>query len=251
MHRALKIFFISIILTVTLGSCQKKFYPSQFYRNLEAKDFSPNSELLSNAPLTIKNGDQLKITVLSNNGEALITPSGLGEASGASSFINAIVDDSGSIFLPQVGQLTIAGNTLFQANFLIAQAYSRFINDPFVQVEWTGKNVFVFSGNDALARRVAIVGNRLELIDAIAQAGGISESNASKIDLVRRNGDKVNFYRIDLSDKNNVVFSYIPLKENDIIYAYPAKRPVKKIVDELLPYMTLVTTGLLIYNLFK
>lgn len=140
---------------------------------------------------------------------------------------------------------------LFQANNRIAQAYSLFVNDPFVQVNGWERTSLSFQEYDALACKVPIVGNRLELIDAIAQAGGISESNASKIDLIRKNGEKINFYRIDLSDKNNVSLSYIPLNENDIIYAYPAKRPVKKIVDEFLPYMTLVTTALLIYNLFK
>lgn len=234
-----------------LASCQRKYYPAQFYKNLDRSDFSSNQELLEYNPLIVSVGDQLKISVFANDGEQLITPSGISEAMSASNNISVQVDDSGYVYLPKVGRLKVSGYTIHKVNEVIANAYSAFINKPFVQSEWSGKNVFVFSGSDAAGRRIAISGDRLTLVDAIAQAGGISESYASRIDIVRKNGNTVKIYRIDLSDKSNVMYSYIPLKEDDIIYAYPAKRQVKKIVDELLPYMTLVTTGLLIYNLFR
>lgn len=251
MIRTLNFAIFASLLVLILASCQRKLYPAQFYKNLEQADFSSNQELFQYNPLIVSAGDQLKISIFANSGEQLITPSGITEGANATKDISVLVDDSGFVNLPKVGRLKVSGNTIHQVSIVVADAYAAFINQPFVQTEWSGKNVFVFSGSNAAGRRVGIVGDRLTLVDAMAQAGGISESNASKIDLIRKNGNQVKIYRIDLSDKSNVLYSYIPLKDNDIIYAYPAKRPVKKIVDELLPYMTLVTTGLLIYNLFR
>ena len=65
---------------------------------------------------------------------------------------------------------------------------------------------------------------RLTILDAIALAGDISiQGNRTNVLLIREEGGKRNFYRIDLTNPDIFTKPYYYVKKNDVIYVEPNK----------------------------
>ena len=90
------------------------------------------------------------------------------------------------------------------------------------------------------------------LIEALADAGGISGfSKAYKIKLLRGDLDNPEVFLFKLrklEDMKNVNFL---LRSNDIIYVEEKPRYATKFLVEISPYLTLFTTMLTLYAIFK
>lgn len=249
-----KIFVLIALLTVFFVSCNRAFYPSDMYKVKDKTTFAPASELLVPGKPLLQTGDNLSINVYSNNGEKLLEPLGTAsqQGSGENSPFVFTVDSAGNISLPVIGQTHVAGLTIDQCEREIVTLFSKSVVEPYVQILVLNKRIFFMTGGTTQAAMVIpYVNENTTLVDVITAAGGIREGKAHSIRLIRNTTDGLKIYNIDLSDFSQAKYSFAQVLPNDIVYVEPQHRPLRKFIESLAPYLTLVSTGLLIYNIIR
>ncbi|MBI5218147.1 MAG: polysaccharide biosynthesis/export family protein [Bacteroidia bacterium] len=192
--------------------------------------------------------DKLNVTVTTNDGFQLI---GLGGGQNNQQITGGIsfqVEFDGLVKLPILGRIPISGLTIREAEKLLEEKYTKYYNSPFVMINVSNRKVYVFKNGGTVASIVDITTDNFTLIDAIAKTGGLSEnSKAYRIRLIRgdiNNNPQVFLYNIfKLKDLNNV---NMLLEANDIIYVESRPRYVTRVLNEMAPYLSLISTVLLI-----
>lgn len=98
------------------------------------------------------------------------------------------VDAMGNITLPLVGQLSISGYDLSQAEQAVADAYSeRYLRDPQVSVSVTEFRSQQFTAIGAVSSpRIYNIDRRVTLMEAVAMAGGLAANAGNQIYLTDR-----------------------------------------------------------------
>ncbi|OFY55896.1 MAG: hypothetical protein A2W93_08530 [Bacteroidetes bacterium GWF2_43_63] len=221
------------------------------YKVKDRATFAPASELLVPGEPLIQIGDNLTINVYSNKGEKLLEPLSAASQQGAgeSSPIVFTVDSAGYIALPIVGQTLVAGLTTDQCEKEIVALFAKSVVEPYVQISLLNKRIFFMTGGTTqTATVIPYVNENTTLVDVISSAGGIKEGKAYSIRLIRNTTAGLKIYAIDLSDFSQAKYSFVQVLPNDIVYVEPQHRPLRKFIESLAPYLTLVSTGLLIYN---
>lgn len=245
---------IIILLSAAYFSCNRNMYPSDMYKVNNKTKFSPNEELLSSSQPVIHKGDILSINVYSNKGENMLYP--LGNASdqaiGKNESSEFTVDDSGYVNLPKIGKVFFLGKTIKECELIISELYSENVVDPYVTISVKNKRIYFLTGGTAQSGvTIKYENDNTTLVDVITAAGGIKEGKAYAIRLLRQTPEELKFYNIDLSDFSQAKYSYIRILPNDIVYVEPVHRPFRKFIENIAPYLTLISTGLIIYNVIK
>ncbi|MFW6351649.1 MAG: hypothetical protein ACOC2E_04630 [Bacteroidota bacterium] len=82
-------------------------------------------------------------------------------------------------------------------------------------------------------------------------AGGIADGRAGKVKLIRGDLDDPQVFLIDLSTLEGVRNAEMVLQANDIIYVEPRERVPQRIMETIGPYLSLLSSALIIYSLFN
>jgi polysaccharide export outer membrane protein len=103
--------------------------------------------------------------------------------------------------------------------------------------------------------RYTLYQDRVNILEAVATAGDLTElANRSRVDVFRHYPTGVIKYTIDLTDVNLIRSAYYFVKPNDVIVVSPLKaRAAGTGTTGLATFqvlLTVVTTGLLFYQLF-
>jgi len=151
-----------------------------------------------------------------------------------------------------VRETKIGGMTEKEAEKYLESIYSEFLNQPFVQIKVSNKRVIIFPGGQGgTASVLKLQNNQTSLFEALASIGGINDGRADKIKLIRGDLKNPQVYLIDLSTLEGMKKANLILQANDIIIVEPRAKIPQKIISEVTPYISLITTALLIYGLFK
>jgi polysaccharide export outer membrane protein len=135
----------------------------------------------------IGNGDVLSVTVYEH--PELTIPAG-GQRTAAES--GNIVDNDGTLFYPYIGQVHVSGLTVTEIRETVATRLAEYITDPQVAVRVNSFN----SQRMYVTGRVGQPGSQrisnvpLTVLDAISQAGGLSDSANWHEVLLSRNGQE-------------------------------------------------------------
>jgi polysaccharide export outer membrane protein len=234
-----------------LTSCTV-FYPSRMLST--GKDFS-YTPLPLNAPedpYKLAPNDELNIVVSTNSGQNLINPIEGAQTNTGGNTQTYLIDFDSTINLPLLRRVKIGGLSLVEAQRKLETEFSFYFNDPYVQIKVTNNRVIIFPGGEGgSASVVKLESPHTTLFEALAVAGGITDGKAYNIKLIRGKLNDRKVYKIDLSTMNGLVAGDIVLQANDIIYVEPVNRLPQAILREITPYLTLATTMLLIYGLFR
>jgi polysaccharide export outer membrane protein len=196
--------------------------------------------------------DAVSFKILSNEGFKLVdlAPNQTMQ-SFTGSTIETTVEPDGTIKVPLIGRVKVAGLTTRETEQLLETRFSEFYVGPYILLRVTNKRVIVFPGNAGTARVVNILNNNTTVFEALAMAGGITEDGrAYRVKLVRKADPKPKVYLMDLStidglrDGNTVVLA------NDIIYVEPRNRVGQRVSSEILPYITVLSSFFLIYTYY-
>lgn len=156
-----------------------------------------------------------------------------------------LVEFDGFCNLPILGRTKISGMTLREAELLLEEKYAELYIDPFVLLNITNRRVTIFPGSDGSGKVITLQNNNTTLIEAIAQAGGISqEGKAYRIKLIRGNLKDPEVYLIDLSKIEGLKYADIILQANDIIYVEPVGVTRRQVISEVAPIFSLVLSAL-------
>lgn len=218
--------------------------------------FDTFADSLQTYEYRIAPNDEILFKIYTHNGEKMVeimsTSTNGSQMSNSNSGLSYLVEHDGMVKLPIIERVKVSGMTIREAEAFLEAQYTNYLNKPFVQLKVTNNRVIVFPGGDGgMAKVVTLQNTNTTVFEALAMAGGITDGKAYNIKLIRGNLKNPQVYKIDLSTLNGVKQANLVLQANDIIYVEPRARVTQRILTEITPYVSLLTTALLIYGIFK
>lgn len=249
----LKRTFFILCVAIVFSSC-RSLNPSVMFR---ADDNYPYQvdQTIGNIEYRIASNDIISLSVYTNDGFKLIdlTASTASVTDGATGLMPYTtqyhVDIEGMVKLPIIGKIKLRDKTIREAEAALEQQYSIYYNKPFVVLNVINRRVLVFPGSGGAGKVVPMTNENITLIEALALAGGITESGkAYRIKLIRGDIRNPQVQHIDLSTIDGMKQSNLLLQANDIIYVEPVPRISERILSQITPIVGILTSFLLIYD---
>jgi len=244
---------ISILFIIS--SCQ--INPSVMFKVPKNYTYS-NEQNIGNVEYRIAPNDILGFNVYTNDGFKLIdlttsassVTGGFQNSQGNSSQTQFLVEPDGQVKLPIIGKIKISGFTVREAEKALEQQYATFYNKPFVMIKVLNRRVMVFPGTGGTGRTVSLDNENMNLIEALALAGGLTNTGkAHKIKLIRGDLRNPKVMLIDLSTIEGMQQSNLLLQSNDIIYVEPVPRVSQEFLTQIAPIIGIITSIALIYQI--
>lgn len=199
--------------------------------------------------------DKITFQLYTNDGEMLllnnadVAQKNVAGNTNSSSTVEYLVKRDGTVELPKLGKIKIQGLSVTQCEELLKELYSIEYQKPFVQVQITNQRVVVFPGNGSDAKVILLENNNTTLMEALAQAGGITErGKAKKVKLMRRSGDgeKRHVYVLDLSTIEGLQYVDMIVQANDYIYVEPNPQVTREIVKDVAPIVSIISSAIVV-----
>ncbi|MGI6319991.1 MAG: polysaccharide biosynthesis/export family protein [Bacteroidales bacterium] len=245
------VFVLIILLVFGFSSC-KILNPTQMLRTPKNFDYAKFSDTLLTSEYIISPRDEIDMRIYTLDGEKLIEITSSSNMQMQSRGIIYKVETDGSVKLPLIRNAILAGMTEKEAELHLEEVYSKYLNDPFVQLNVVNKKVVVFPGNEGGNAKVLTLKNpQTTLFDALAEVGGIADGRSDRIKLIRGDLKNPDIFLIDLSTIRGMTEANLTLQANDIIIVQPRAKVAQKILREITPYLSLITTVLVVYGLFR
>lgn len=244
---------VSIILLAFVSSCGVNSNlmfksPKGDHANQDSIPMFPSEDY------RISVDDKITFSLSTNNGTKIIeSMSGIrSEGTGSANNLNEyVVRKSGKVELPILGEVHIQGLTVAQCEDTLQQLFSKEYQDPFVQVKVTNQRVIVFPGNGSDARVIPLLNSNTTVMEAIAQAGGITErGKANTIKLMRRERGERKIYKLDLSTMEGLKYADMVVQANDYIYIEPNADLAKETIKEIAPIVSIISSAIIIFTVF-
>ncbi|MEM1135461.1 MAG: polysaccharide biosynthesis/export family protein [Bacteroidota bacterium] len=227
----------------------------------------------------IQVNDRLAISVFTNKGERLIDPNrefNIGDAPaeqranamGNQGFmqqentnainnlsisqnsmppISYLIKQNGKVNLPMLGDVSLKGLTLAEAEKHLAEKYAKYYENPFIITQYINKRVVLMG---ALGDQVIPLRNEnMTVLEVLALAGDVqSRSKPDNIRLIRGPWGQPSIKLIDLTDISQIKDANIIVEPNDIIYVEPRRRIDRESIQDFnvvfAPLTTLITLSL-------
>lgn len=215
-------------------------------------------QTIGNVEYRIAKNDILSFSVFTNDGFKLIdmttnvtsTNTNMGMGFNMNNSTRFTVDIEGYVKLPIIGRVKVEDMTTREAEKLLEEKFSVYYTKPFVMLAVINRRVMVFPGSGGSGMVVTLENENTTLIEALALAGGITETGKAKVvKLIRGDNRNPQVHLINLSTVEGMRQSNMLLQANDIIYVEPVKRVSRGILDEITPVVGIVTSLLLLYEI--
>ena len=261
---------ILFFFAITFTSCSYKQHQLLFERQAAIIDSTRSIDASSGngtSDYHIRSQDILQIRNLQNARYIVDeTPTAVSPAAGGSSTSNAggttagegqsyQVQDDGTVALPLIGRIQVAGLTRNEAQKKIEEIYSKdVLLNPIIDLKIVNLKVTLL-GEIRVQGNYPLVKDKTSLVELIGAAGGFTEkANEKNIKIIRGDPKNPQITQVDLSNVKTLADPRIILQNNDIIYVAENKRAIKN--DELQnatttlqPALILLNTALIIYTL--
>lgn len=164
-----------------------------------------------------------------------------------------LVDSNGYIDYPRVGKLKLGGLSTREAKNLLAEKLAEYLFQPAIEVRIVNFRI-TMTGEVGHEGPIYVSNHKVSIVDAIAAAGGIPiTGRKDNVLVIREEGNKRVFARLDLNSRNVFNNPYYYLKQNDIVYVEPAKIRRQEANEFLRFYLPIVssfiTTALSVYTI--
>lgn len=229
-----------------MSSCRTMTSNEMFRTDAEFKysEFKPSEKEYKIQPF-----DKLDIRIYSNDGFKLVDVSQTTMMQQGN--LNYLVEYDGKVKLPTLGRVELSGKTIREAESFLEEKYKEFFVDPFVVISVTNKRVIIFSGGASAGKVISLNNENYTLIEAIAESGGISDfSKSHQIKLLRGDLNNPEVFLFNIRDLKDMKTANFLLQANDIIYVETRPKYASRILGEITPYLSLLTTALFVYSLF-
>jgi len=255
-----KIFYLFVL--AALAGCNA-LYPSMMLKTPKNYQFDKLHDSISAVNYKISPNDFLNMRLFSQDGFHIIDLTNQSNTTGSSSgggsstagittSIDYLVESDGYVKLPVIGRTQVSGLTIREATEMLEKVYSKFYIRPYILLAVDNRRVIVFPGDPGTAKVIPLVNNNTTVIEALALAGGLTESGKAKeVKLIRGDPAKPQVYLIDLATISGIKEGNTILQANDIIYVTPQRRPTLALLERITPVLTGITTILLTIVLIK
>lgn len=194
------------------------------------QDLQPTDvmDVKDNYETKIKKDDLLQILVVSKNSEVAkpfnlsALSSEMSTTSGTQDQGSYLVDAEGNVELPVLGQMHVEGYTTSELRQLISKTLIEkdLIKDPIVQVRILNFKISVLG--ELGGGSIEVKGERITILDALAQAGDLTmQGRRDRVAVIREEDGKRKVAYLDLRSKDIFNSPYFYLQQNDVIYVEP------------------------------
>lgn len=140
-----------------------------------------------------------------------------------SGLLGYLVDESGNVNFPFVGNINVGGLTTSQAGDKIQKALSDYVPNTSVSVKYVDNQVTVM-GEVNRQGVFNFTQDKLNIYEALGLGGGITRYGDRKnIILMRHEGEKIMYHKLNLSDSKIASRDYYYIIPNDVIVVEPLK----------------------------
>ena len=204
--------FLSLLITsLLIASCGEK-------RKLFKEDKQTNTQVDS---LTVSN-IQAPPTIKVNSGDVLtisITPILKTTEIPFVGVNDFVIGGDGTLTIPKLGNFDVKGKTVDEIQVLIQEKTSDFLENPEVAVILKSYKIQVLGEVAQPGIKDVLGGQSISVVQAIGLAGNITlDSDASGIKIMRREGNNLVSYTIDLTSLDAFNSKVLYLQSGDIVY---------------------------------
>jgi polysaccharide export outer membrane protein len=244
-----RIFSVCICTLILVSSCGVN--SNLMFKEAKGAKTSDSIPLKPTEDYKISPDDKFTFSLTTKNGTRIIEDmSGISNDSRtAQGSFEYVIRQNGEVKLPIINLVKVAGLTIAECEDLLEEKYGKEYQDPFVQIRITNHRVIVFPGNGSDARVIPLENSNTTLMEALAQAGGITDrGKASSIKLMRKvNGERL-VYTLDLSTMEGLKYVDMIVQANDYIYVEPTPELSKEIAEDVVPIVSLISSALIIFS---
>ena len=257
MKRLVKFLFV-VSFTLILSACAN-INSNIMFKIPKGENFTFDSiPLKPTEDYVIGPGDRFTFFFSTNNGERIISGlSGVNGTDGQNFNRNMqnvqdyLVRRDGTVELPVIGIMKVQGFTTIELEDVLTEILSKNYIDPFVQIKLSNQRIIIFPGRGE-AKVVYLSNVNTTLLEVIALAGGLSEdARANSIKLIRKNKNKREIYKIDLSTIQGLKQAEMIVQSNDYVYVDVKPRIASSVLTEVSPWLSILTSVLLIFTLTR
>jgi polysaccharide export outer membrane protein len=206
-----------------------------------------NVEQVANYEAIIQPDDIIQISVTSQNPEASL-PFNQQSSGSSPQAAGYLVNKDGYISFPILGDLKVAGYTRTNFVEMLKGKLAPYISDAVVNLSIQNFKITVL-GEVGGSGVIKVTGDRITLLEAIAQSGDLTVQGLRKnILIVRDNQGQKSFTRVDVTRADFVNSPFYYLKQNDVVYVEPrrAKYDATALGNYLPAIASIISLGLTI-----
>lgn len=178
------------------------------------------------ADFTVENGDRLSISVSSVNPEAAAVFNQNSSANPDNPAFGYVVDKSGNINLPLLGDVKVSGLTIDKLSMMLQEKLMPFLGKPNVSARIVNFKVAVL-GDVMRPGMYSSNSERLTVTEALSLAGDLNiTAIRDNILLIREVNGVRTAFPVDLTSKQVFDSPYFYMRSNDLIVVQPGKEKV-------------------------
>jgi polysaccharide export outer membrane protein len=235
LRKSITYFFLLLPVLATVFSCKtSKQLP--YFQDLPDNRPVTSIPTIPYEPLKLQTNDELQITVSSRSPEAsqyfnmmVVAPANTASAtvipSTSQSALNMYrVSSEGSITMPVLGEVKIAGLTTEQVKLVLAEKLKDYLKDAVVTVTLTNFKVTVI-GEVNRPVVIPVNGQTINVLEAVGASGDMTVYGIRKnVKVIRKlPGGRTEVAVLDFNKSNVMQSPYFQLRQNDIVYIQPNK----------------------------
>ena len=156
--------------------------------------------------------------------------------------IGILVNPDGTVRMPLIGTVKIAGLTVQEATNLLINEYSKYIKNAHMYLEVLNKRVYVL-GEVRRPGKIPITNEVMSVIEAIADAGGFTDfAKRNQIKIIRGTPSHPIVVDVDLTKLNKLSRANLTLYPNDVVYVVPNNmRTTNLAIADMMPSVDFAT----------
>jgi len=157
------------------------------------------------------------------------------------------VQEDGTVVLPELGALKVAGLTRAEAQKLVQDTYhSSLLKNPIIELKITNLKVTVL-GEIKGQGNYPLIKDKTSLVELIGEAGGLTDkANEKNIKIIRGSEKNPTVIVVDLNNIRAINDPRAILQSGDIVYIAQSKRASRN--DNLQNFSFIVQPALLLFN---
>jgi polysaccharide export outer membrane protein len=256
----MKLIKINLILFSLIYFCLSSCVKPKDVIYFSTDKFDSTKNLAQHFDIKIQKNDILDVQISSLNQKAnelfktdeMTVSSFVNYSSGIPVKGGYLVDKSGKITLPFIGQFTVDGRYRNDVINDITSKLEEYLIDPIVSISITNFKITVI-GEVKTPGTFSIPNEKFNIIQAIGIANDLTLSgNRKKIILIREENNLRKEFEIDLTKKDLFDSDYFYVRQNDIIYVPPSiNRLTNTNTQVAVPFVAFASLILTAINIFS